>query len=412
MAEAGESTDAPPPAKGRLLRGNVLWLSVVSFLNDTASEMIYPLLPLFLTGVLRAGPGFLGVIEGVAEASSSLLKLASGVISDRSGRRKQLVAWGYGIAGVGRPLIALAAAPWQVLVIRFTDRVGKGLRNAPRDAMLAESVPEAQRGTAFGIHRAADHAGAVAGPLLASALLLLMPGQMRWVFALAVIPGLITLAVVLLKVRDPRPAAPVAPAAERRGVLPPFSALGPVFPRYLGVLVLFALGNSSDAFLLLRARDLGVAVALIPLLWAVLHVSKMIWSIIGGRMSDATGPRRTIIAGWLLYAGVYAGFAVATEEWHAWALFVVYGLFFGLTEAPEKALVAAFAPAELRGSAFGWYHAVIGISALLASILFGVLWQTLGAATAFLAGAGLALAAAVLLPFAVPARSSDLAPGG
>ena len=399
-----DSRAAPRPGRS-LLRGNVLWLSVVSFLNDAASEMIYPLLPLFLTGVLRAGPGFLGVIEGIADASSSLLKLASGVVSDRTGRRKWLVAWGYGIAGLGRPLIAIAAAPWQVLLIRFSDRVGKGLRNAPRDAMLAESVPAELRGTAFGIHRAADHAGAVVGPLLASALLLLLPGQMRWVFALALVPGLLTLAVVLLKVREPpRAAPPPVPAGGTRGVLPPFSALGPVFPRYLGVLVLFALGNSSDAFLLLRARDLGVAVALIPLLWAVLHVSKMVWSVVGGRMSDRTGPRRTIVAGWLLYAGVYAGFAMATAEWHAWALFVVYGLFFGLTEAPEKALVAAFAPAGLRGSAFGWYHAALGVSALLSSILFGVLWEAFGAATAFLAGAGLALAAAVLLPLAVPRR--------
>jgi MFS family permease len=396
-----------PAARTPLLRGNLLWLSVVSFTNDAASEMIYPLLPIFLTAVLGAGAGFLGVVEGVAEASSSLLKLASGVITDRSGRRKGWVAWGYGLAAVGRPLIAVATAPWQVLAIRFSDRVGKGLRSAPRDALLTESVPEAVRGAAFGINRAADHAGAVVGPLLASALLLLLPGRMREVFAFALVPGLITLAVVLLKVRDPRPAAvpvPVVDGVEKRTVLPPFSALGPVFPRYLGVLVLFALGNSSDAFLLLRARDLGVAVALIPLLWAALHVSKMVWSVIGGRLSDATGPRRTIVAGWVVYAAVYGGFAVATSEWQVWALFLVYGLFFGLTEAPEKSLVAAFAPAAMRGSAFGWYHAVIGVSALFSSILFGVLWEAFGPATAFAVGAGLALAAAALLPMAVPSR--------
>jgi len=407
-----DETRAAPPTKGSLLRGNVLWLSVVSFMNDSASEMIYPLLPIFLTGVLGAGAGFLGVIEGVAEASSSLLKLASGVFADRTGRRKGLVAWGYGVAAVARPLIAVAAAPWQVLAIRFSERVGKGLRSAPRDAMLTDSVPVEVRGAAFGIHRAADHAGAVAGPLLASALLLLMPGRLREVFAFALIPGLITLAVVLLKVRDPRRASvPAATVKETRTALPPFRALGPVFPRYLGVLVLFALGNSSDAFLLLRARDLGVAVALIPLLWAALHVSKMTWSVIGGRLSDRTGPRGTIVAGWLVYAAVYGGFAVASAEWHAWALFLVYGLFFGLTEAPEKSLVAAFAPAELRGSAFGWYHAVIGVSALFSSILFGVLWQSFGAATAFVVGAGLALAAAVMLPLVVPARETGMAGG-
>lgn len=403
--ERGGPTPAPDAApRVPLLRGNLLWLSVVSLLNDSASEMIYPLLPVFLTGALGASAGFLGVIEGVAEASSSLLKLASGVIADRLGRRKQLVAWGYAIASVGRPLIAVATAAWQVLAIRFADRVGKGLRTAPRDALLAESVPPELRGTAFGIHRAADHAGAVVGPLAASAILLAVPGRLREVFAFALIPGLVTIAVVLLKVRDPAPKVAAAPAGARRTVLPPFRAMGPVFPRYLAVLVLFALGNSSDAFLLLRAQRLGVALALIPVLWAALHASKMAWSVIGGRMSDAAGPRLAIVLGWLTYAAVYAGFAAARAEWHVWALFLVYGLFFGLTEAPEKALVASFAPREYRGSAFGWYHAVAGVAALAASILFGVIWDAFGPAAAFLTGASLALAAAALLPLAVPRR--------
>jgi len=406
-----DPNDAPPPDAAKrapLLRGNVLWLSVVSLLNDAASEMVYPLLPLFLTGVLGAGPAFLGVIEGVAESASSLLKLASGVIADRFGRRRRLVAWGYGIAAVGRPLIAAAAAAWQVLVIRFADRVGKGLRTAPRDALLAESVPPELRGTAFGIHRAADHAGAVVGPLLASALLLLWPGNLRRVFALALVPGLITLAVVLWKVREP-PRPPARAGAEGAPLLPRITAMGPVFARYLGVVALFALGNSSDAFLLLRARDLGVAVALIPLLWAALHVSKMAWNIIGGRLSDRVGPRAAIVAGWLVYAAVYAGFAAARAEWHAWALFVVYGLFFGLTEAPEKVLVAALAPAGLRGSAFGWYHAAVGVTALFASILFGIVWKAYGGPAAFLMGAGIALASAVLFLAVVP--GPGIAPG-
>ncbi|HYH80504.1 MAG TPA: MFS transporter [Longimicrobium sp.] len=392
---------------GPLLRGNVLWLSVVSLLNDTASEMIYPLLPIFLTGVLRAGPALLGLIEGVAEASSSLLKLASGVIADRFGRRKQLVAWGYGIAAVGRPLIAVAGAGWQVLAIRFTDRVGKGLRTAPRDALLADSVPPALRGTAFGIHRAADHAGAVLGPLIASALLLLWPGDLRRVFALALVPGLITLAVVLWKVTEPpRPAA--AAVIVPKQVLPRIAEMGPVLPRYLGVVALFALGNSSDAFLLLRARELGVAVAAIPLLWAALHASKVLWSLVGGRLSDRVGPRAAIVAGWLVYAAVYAGFAFADAPWHAWALFLVYGLFFGLTEAPEKALVAALAPAGLRGSAFGWYHAAVGVAALFASLLFGAVWSAYHGPTAFLMGAAIALLSAALFVALVP-RAAEAA---
>jgi MFS family permease len=382
-----------------LLRGNVLWLSVVSFLNDAASEMIYPLLPLFLTGTLGATAAFVGVVEGAAESLSSMLKLASGWAADRLGRRHALVAWGYGIAALGRPLIAVASVAWHVLAVRLADRVGKGLRSAPRDAILAESVPESRRGEAFGIHRAADHAGAVAGPLLATGVLLLYPGDLRLVFALALIPGLLTVAVAVWKVRDPRAAAPPKPvqsAPELR-----LSGLGPRFPRLLGVLALFALGNASDAFLLLRAKQLGVATALIPLLWGALHVSKSFWSVVGGRLSDRMGARGAITAGWAVYALVYAGFAVATAAWHAWALFLVYGLFYGLTEAPEKVLVARLAPDGLRGRAFGAYHFTVGIVALPASLLFGALWDAFGAGTAFYAGAGLAAAAALLLPLAL-----------
>ena len=389
------------PARLRaLLRGNVLWLSVASFLNDAASEMIYPLLPLFLTATLGAGPAFLGAVEGVAESASSLLKLAGGWVADRTGRRRALVAWGYGIAALARPLVGLAAAPAQVLAIRFADRLGKGLRTAPRDALLADSVPPERRGTAFGIHRASDHAGAVAGPLLASGLLLLYPGQLRLVFLLAVVPGLLTLLVVLLRVRDP--AAPAAPSAGPDGpARPGFRGLGPAFPRYLAVLVLFTLGNSTDAFLLLRAQQLGVAPAAIPLLWAALHVSKTAWSVPGGMVADRFGARRSVVAGWVWYAAVYAGFALAGAAWHAWALFAAYGLFFGLTEAPEKALVARLAPAGMGGRAFGAYHFAVGVAALPASVLFGLAWEGLGARAAFLLGAGVALVAAALLPLAL-----------
>jgi MFS family permease len=293
----------------------------------------------------------------------------------------------------------VATVGWQVLAVRMADRVGKGLRSAPRDALLAESVPEARRGEAFGLHRAADHAGAVAGPLIASALLLAWPGQLRTVFALAVIPGLLTVALLVWKVRETPRAAPAAasPAPDAKG----WRALGPVLPRYLAVLALFTLGNASDAFLLLRARDAGVAVALIPLLWVALHASKSAWSIVGGRWSDRVGARRAIVSGWLVYALVYAGFAAVQAEWQVWALFAVYGLFFGLTEGPEKALLAALAPAGRQGSAFGAYHAAVGMAALPASLLFGVLWQAVGPEAAFATGAALALAAALLLPLAL-----------
>lgn len=402
MSRATSAPAAPSLSVRALLHGNVLWLSLVSLLNDAASEMIYPLLPLFLVGALGATPAFLGVIEGVAESTASFLKLASGYLSDRAVRRKPFIFWGYGIAAVVRPLIALVTSPWHVLAVRFTDRVGKGLRSAPRDALLAESVPPGSRGTAFGLHRAADHAGAVVGPLLASALLLLLPGQLRTVFLLALVPGLISLVVIAARVREePRVRAeatslPAVPLLARVRA----AWRGPL-GRYLAVLVIFTLGNATDAFLLLRAQELGVPIAAIPLLWGALHVSKMLWSTPGGMVADRFGPRRAIVSGWLIYGLTYAAFAVSTRAWHAWALFLLYGLFYGLTEAPEKALIAELAPPERRGAAFGAYHFAVGVAALPASVIFGAVWTIHGATAAFLLGAVLALAAALLLPLLV-----------
>jgi MFS family permease len=389
----------PGPA---VLRGNVLWLSLVSLLTDLSSEMIYPLLPFFLTAVLGAGPAFLGVIEGVAESTSSLLKLASGWLSDRLGRRKSLVLVGYGVASVARPLIALASAPWQVLLIRFTDRVGKGIRTAPRDALIAESVPKQQHGTAFGYHRAADHLGAVLGPLVAAGLLLLLPGRYRLVFALAALPALLSVLILASRVRESRTSAPLERKAEFRG----FRGLGRRFYVFLGVVLVFTLGNATDAFLLLRAQDLGVPLAMIPLLWGLLHVSKMAFNVVGGRLADRIGPRPAIIAGWLVYAAAYTGFAFASTSAHVWALFIFYGLFFGLTEAPEKALVAAVAPPGQRGAAFGAYHFSIGLAALPASALFGLVWLKAGASAAFLMGGALALISAVALTAVARPRSN------
>ncbi len=388
------------PGLRGLLKGNVGALAAISFLNDAASAMMYPHLPLFLVGPLGAGPAFLGVIEGIAESTARLTKLAGGFLSDRIGRRKALVGWGYGVAAVIRPLMAIAAAPWHVLAIRFTDRLGKGVRTAPRDALLVESAPEGRTGAAFGLHRAADHAGSVLGPLVATLILFLLPGELRLVFALTAIPGILAVLVVIRGVREVRPevsdAPPVAPEAKAS-----IRDLGPAFPRYLVVLLLFTLGNASDAFLLLRAQDLGVPVVMIPLLWGAFHVSKMLWSVPGGILSDRFRPSRVIVSGWVLYALVYAGFAVATTAWHAWALFLVYGLFYGLTESPEKALVAKLSPKPLLARAYGVFHFSVGLAALPASLIFGFLWQVFGAPTAFLFGAGVALVAAFLLPLAL-----------
>lgn len=398
-----------------VVRGNVLALAVVSLLNDAASEMIYPLLPLFLTGVLGATPAMLGLIEGVAESTASFVKLVSGQVSDRLRRRKPLVVWGYGVAAVARPLIAFVTAAWHVLVIRFADRIGKGVRTAPRDALLAESVDASYRGRAFGVHRAADHAGAVIGPLAASGLLLLLDNDLRAVFLIAAVPGALALAVVWTGVREtagarsaptpPSTAVPTATASPADVPIPvPSQRIRLVWHeidapllRVLPVIALFTLGNATDAFLLVRAEQLGVPIALLPTLWAVHHVVKMAGSVPGGALADRFGARRIIIAGWLVYAAVYVGFALASTALHAWLLFILYGAFYALTESPEKALVAEYSRPERRGAAFGAYHFAIGITALPASVIFGLVWQRFSPGAAFGLGAALALSAALLL---------------
>jgi MFS family permease len=369
----------------------VIALGAVSLLTDASSEMIYPLLPVFLNSVLGAGPLAIGAIEGAAESVAALLKLASGWWSDRLPRRKPLLLAGYGIASLVRPLIGLAQGVGQVLAIRLTDRVGKGIRGAPRDALIADAVDPSQRGRAYGFHRAADHAGAVAGPLIAYALLTWGGVSLRTVFLLAAIPAAGAMLALMFGVREEKRAArhdARTPSLGRRGLDRRFWA-------YLGVLMLFTLGNSTDALLILRANELGVSAALVPILWATLHVVKAVSSTPGGVLSDRLGRRPLIIAGWVVYAVVYLGFAFASESWHAWVLFLSYGVYFGLTEGVEKALVADMVPAAVRGAAFGWYNLTIGLAALPASLIFGGLWQVHGARTAFVVGASLALVASV-----------------
>ena len=395
-------------------------LAAVSFLTDVASEMIYPLLPLFLSTVLGTTAAGLGVIEGVAESVSALLRLPSGWWSDRIGRRKPLVVLGYGLAAVARPLIGLAQSTGQVLAIRVTDRFGKGVRSAPRDALIADAVAPAHRGYAYGLHRAADSAGAVVGPLVAWGLLHWGWVDLRALFLWAAVPGMLALVLVIWWVRESpvtargRGAAangassPVVAAeavrSERALIDRVDGALGAVFWRFLGVLFLFTLAASSDAFLLLRASSLGVTVSQIPILWAMLHVVKSASTVVGGRLSDHVGRRPLILGGWMVYALTYLGFALASSAWHVWALFLVYGLDFGATEGVEKALVADLVPEDRRGAAFGWFNAALGVGALPASILFGVLWERAGPVTAFLTGAAIAGAATLLLLVVLPAE--------
>ncbi len=382
---------------------NVLALAAVSLLTDVASDMTYPLLPLFLATTLGASATAVGAIEGAAESAAALLKLGSGWLSDRVPRRKPLILAGYGIASLIRPLIGLAQSASQVFAIRIADRIGKGIRGAPRDALIADSVDPAIRGRAFGFHRAADHAGAVIGPLLAFALLSWGGLELRHVFLLTAIPGALAVAMVVFGVREVPREVP-----EKSRKLDLRAPLGRRFWSFLAVLLVFTLGNSTDAFLLLRARDLGIDAALIPILWALLHVVKALSSTPAGALSDRIGRKPLLIAGWVLYAAVYLALARADAAWQAWALFAVYGIYFGLTEGVEKALVADLVPADRRGSAFGWYNLALGVAALPASLLFGVIWDRAGAPAAFGFGAAMALVAAAGIAFVAPGRPERL----
>ncbi|GAB4254102.1 MULTISPECIES: MFS transporter [Deferrisoma] len=381
----------------RELPGTVKALGWVSLLTDFSSEMIYPLLPGFLTGVLGAGAGALGVIEGVAEATASALKWVSGRWSDRMARRKPLVLLGYTVSGMSRPLIGAAASWVGVLGLRFADRVGKGLRTSPRDALIADAVEPGQRGRAFGFHRAMDHLGAVAGPLVAAALL----GwgvPLRAVFWLAALPAAAVVAVIVWGVAEPARSPPSGPA---EAGAPEPAGFGPGFRRLLLALGLFTLGNSTDAFLLLRMSELGAPAAGVALLWAAHHGVKTAANLWGGRAVDRLGPRRCLAAGWLWYAVVYLGFALARGRAAGIGWFLAYGLYFGLAEPAERVWTAALAPRGARGAAYGWVHAAMGLMALPASVLFGALWAAWGAPVAFGAGAALALAATGVL-LAVP----------
>lgn len=385
------------------LPSTILLLGLTSLFTDVGTEMIFPLLPVFLVETLHAGPDYLGLVEGTADSVSSLLKLVSGIAADRVRRRKGLVFFGYALASVARPLVAVATRPWHVLVVRVTDRVGKGIRGAPRDALIADAAGS-RAGSAFGFNQAMDNVGAVVGPLLATSLVAL-----RWplqrVFLVAVIPGLVATALVAM-VREPPP----VPSAASTGAARADFSLGRPLQLYLGILVLFSLGNSSDAFLLLRARSLGLSTAAIPVLWAVLNLSKVVWAYLGGQWADRMPKPALIAGGWLVYGAVYLGLALAAAAWHVWALFVAYGIFYGLTEPVEKALVRDLAQASQRGAAYGAYNFVIGITALPAGLLMGSVWRVWGPGVALSLGAALAMLSCVLLLAWNAWRSKTAAP--
>jgi MFS family permease len=400
--------------KYRGMPPTVLALSVVSFLNDTSSDIIYPLLPAFLFLTMGATPFAIGLIEGFAESVASILKLFSGYLSDKFGNRKLPVFFGYSLAAVMRPLLAFVTSWPQVLFVRMTDRVGKGIRGAPRDALIAASVPAERRGFAFGFNRAADHLGAIVGPVIAFLLLSYLavdpenPTALEYqnVFLFASVPVVIGLFVIVFFVREEKKIKVEDDPNPIKFSLKEFDGN---FKKFLAVIALFTLSNSTDAFLLLRAEQAGIAPAMLPLLWMVLHFSKVFSSIAGGNLSDRFGRKRLIITGWVVYAAVYIGFAFIGAPWQAWLLFVIYGVYFGLTEGVEKALVADMVADEKRGTAYGFYNLAYGITVFPASLLFGLLWSTFGATTAFAVSSLISVFAAFLF-FSIKTKEPERAP--
>lgn len=360
----------------------------VSLFNDFASEMVYPLLPAFITTVLGAGAVALGTLDGAAELGAAGIKLGAGRLADRRGRRGPLVVAGYAIAVAVRPLIALTGAAWHVISLRVVDRLGKGLRTPARDAIIADVTAPEWRGRAFGVQRGLDHVGAVLGPLVAWALLSSGAADVRGVIAVSLVPGVIVLVLALWAVRGwevwSEPPDERAPrAAPLPGSAPASGLAGPM----IGIFA-FHLLRMPETLVILRAQQLGVSLAMVPLLWAGLHVVRASTSVMGGALADRWGARRAMWLGWGCYAALAAGFAGANRPAHAWTLFLVLGVVAGLTESPERALVAA-AKAS-RGTGFGVYHAATGVAALVGGVVLGVLYESESGATAFAVSAGAA----------------------
>jgi MFS family permease len=372
----------------------------VSFFTDLGSEIIYPIMPIFLTqlGVSRA---MIGSIEGLAEGLPAFIKLFSGAIADRVRNRKWLILIGYALSTLFKPLVAFARSGAIVLAMRLLDRVGKGLRTAPRDALVADSTPPSIRGHAFGYQRAMDHAGAMMGGLIGFGLLLWLGSDlpsMRKAIAWSFIPGILSVLTILFFIRDKPDRQLVATPV--RNPLAGIRTLPRSYFLYIAAASAFALANSSDAFLLLRAKDMGVGIAYLPLLWSMLHLIKSSTSIWGGKLSDRIGRRPVLIAGWTLYAAVYVGFALFTDGWQAWSLFITYGFFYGLTEGASRAVIADLIPEGQRGIAFGFWGMMEGLLLIAASILTGWLWDYTGSATIpFLFCGAMSFVGAILLLF-------------
>ncbi len=386
-------------ARFRALPVLVRRLAWVSFFTDASSEMIYPLLPALLLS-MGAGAQMLGAVEGIAESVSAFVKWWTGRASDRHSQRKPFVLAGYGVATLVRPLLAFATTPFHVIAIRTVDRFGKGLRGAPRDAMVAQSVTPEVRGLAFGFHRMMDNAGAVLGPAIAFGLTRALGWPLRWVFGAAIAPGLCAMAILAFGVEEPRGKATPKGRDEERAPRP---GLERPVRRYLGVVALFTLASSADSFLILRLIDLGLAVSWTPVAWLTLNATKSLTNVPGGHLSDRFGRKRVLAVAWGVYAAAYLAFPLTKSVAVTWLLMLGYGTYYGLAEGGEKAIVADLAPADQRGRAFGSFQAVTGIMVLPANVLFGALYAR-DPAWAFVEAGALSLVSAVLLVALVPTR--------
>ncbi|SMC81361.1 MFS transporter [Polynucleobacter kasalickyi] len=384
----------------------VWFIGLISLVNDTASELLYPLIPLYLTTVLMAGPRVLGLIEGVAEATASIFKLISGVVVDKTKKTKVWIVLGYFLAGFGRPLIAFVSSWGWILMIRFTDRMGKGLRSSPRDALLAQSVSAADRGLTFGLHRSLDNAGAVIGPILAS-ILLANHVPLREIFLWALLPAVIVMTLMFF-LEEPKN-LPSAVPDQFHWTL---QGMPQKFKYYLLAVGFLALGNSSDMFLLLRLRDLGVSMVEIPLIWAGVSFITSFFGMPLSALSDRYGRAPFILSAWIAFVLFYLGLSFShLSLYTVIGLFGLYGFFKAATEGVEKALVADLAPEGLVGTAFGWFNLISGLMILPSSIIFGWLYERFGTQYAFIYSASCAMIAVIILLFAVfPRRGNQIEP--
>ncbi len=399
--DGDDAAREPSPIRG--ISRNVFVLALVSLCTDTSSEMVYPLVPLFLTGVLGVPATVVGLIEGLAEAAANVLKLVSGRITDQRGGRRAWIFAGYGLSALSKPLLALATVWPLVLLARLVDRVGKGTRGTPRDAVIAVSSEPATRGSAFGFHRSMDTIGAVAGPLAGYTLLTWTAQNFQLVFLLAAIPAVIGV-LLIGRVREPRRVARRVPAARATAVSFTWRGAPPTYHAFLYIGLLFALGNSSDAFLILRAHNLGMGTLATVLAYAVYNVVYAAAGWPAGILSDRLGRRGILVAGFALFALVYGGIGLARGSLAVWPLFALYGLYIALTDGVTKAYITDLVPSDQRGGALGLYAAATGITALVASVLAGLLWDHVSPAAPFYLGAATALVAAVAAGLLLPRR--------